>query len=169
MDEPKWYAAYTKPRNEKKVFQFLSEKGIQTYVPLQKRLKQWSDRRKWVEEPLLNSYIFVHIPLSQYYDVLNTPGVVRYVTFEGKAVPIPENQIEVLRRLVASESEIEVSPEKFREGDKVEVRTGPLFGLSGELVEFRGKRLVLMRIDQIGQSLLVNIPLAFLEPAGKRP
>lgn len=169
MDEPKWYAAYTKPRNEKKVFQLLSVKGIHAYVPLQKRLKQWSDRRKWVEEPLLNSYVFVHIPRSQYYDVLNTPGVVRYVTFEGKAVPIPEDQIEVLRRLVASESEIEVSAEKFREGDKVEVRTGPLFGLSGELVEFRGKRLVLMRIDQIGQSLLVNIPLAFLEPVGKRP
>jgi hypothetical protein len=86
-------------------------------------------------------------------------------TFEGRAVPIPENQIEVLRRLVATEAEIEVTADRFHEGDKVEVRTGPLFGLSGELVEFRGKRLVLMRIDQIGQSLLVNIPLAFLEPA----
>lgn len=163
MEEPKWYAIYTKPRNEKKVLKLLSEKGINVYVPLQKRLKQWSDRRKWVEEPLLNSYVFVNIPRSQYYDVLNTQGVVRYITFEGKAVPIPGKQIEVLRRLVATEAEIEVSSEKFQPGDKVEVRTGSLFGLTGELVEFRGKRLVLVRIEQIGQSLLVNIPLAFLE------
>lgn len=164
MDDTKWFAVYTKPRNEKKVLKFLSDKGINGYAPLQKRLKQWSDRRKWVEEPLINSYVFVNINPSEYYHVLNTPGIVRYVTFEGRAVPIPEKQIELLRRLVASEAEIEVSADRFNEGDRVEVRTGPLFGLQGELVEFRGKRLVLLRIDQIGQSILVNIPLAYLEP-----
>ncbi len=164
MDDTKWFAVYTKPRNEKKVLKFLSDKGINAYAPIQKRLKKWSDRRKWVEEPLISSYVFVNIAPAHYYDVLNTPGIVRYITFEGKAVPIPEKQIEVLRRLVASETEIEVYPEKFTEGDRVEVRTGPLFGLQGELVEFRGRRMVLLRIDQIGQSLLLNIPLAFLEP-----
>jgi transcriptional antiterminator RfaH len=165
MDGPKWYAVYTKPRNEKKVMALLLAKGIHSYVPLIRRLKQWSDRKKWVEEPLLNSYAFVNIPLSLYNDVLNTPGVVRYVTFEGRAVPIPDNQIEVLRRIVSSDLEVDVSPEQFREGDKVKIRSGPLFGISGELVEFRGKKLVLMRIEQIGQSLLVNIPISLIEPA----
>lgn len=165
MDSPKWYAVYTKPRNEKKVMAMLLTKGIHCYVPLIRRLKQWSDRRKWVEEPLLSSYAFVNIPLSLYNDVLNTPGVVRYVTFEGRAVPIPDNQIEILRRIVSSDLEVDVSPVQFREGDKVKIRSGHLLGISGELVEFRGKKLVLMRIEQIGQSLLVNIPVSLIEPA----
>ncbi len=163
MSENLWYAVYTKPRNEKKIVKLLSEKEINAYIPLLKRLKKWSDRRKWVEDPLLKSYVFVNIDKRQYYDVLNTDGVVKYVTFGGKAVPIPEKQIDVLRRLVATEADIEVAPGKFKPGDRVEIRTGTLFGLSGELVEFKGKKLVLMRIEHIGQSLLVNIPAAFLE------
>lgn len=163
MSDTRWYAVYTKPRNEKKVMSLLSGKGITCYVPLIKRLKQWSDRRKWVEEPLLNSYAFVNISRNSYNDVLNTPGVVRFITFEGSAVSIPDNQIEILRKIVSSDLEVDVSADQFREGDKVRIRSGPLYGIAGELVEFRGKKLVLMRIEQIGQSLLVNIPVSLLE------
>lgn len=162
-DKVQWYAAYTNSRAEKKVLKELQKQGIEAYLPLQKRLKQWSDRRKWVEEPLIRCYIFVRIDMSDYYQVLNTNGIVRYITFEGKAVPIPDNQIEVLRKLVANEADVEVTTDSFTPGDKVKVVSGPLHGLEGELVDFRGNRRVMIRIEHIGQQLVVSIPAGFLE------
>lgn len=158
-----WYAAYTNSRAEKKVLQELQKQGIEAYLPLQKKLRQWSDRRKWVEEPLIRCYIFVRIDIGNYYQVLNTNGIVRYISFEGKAVPIPENQIDVLRKLVANEADVEVTTENFTPGDKVKVVSGPMHGLEGELVDFRGNRRVMIRIEHIGQQLLVSIPAGFLE------
>jgi len=77
MEDPaKWYAVYTKSRTEKKLTGRLNEKGIESYLPLRKTLKQWSDRKKIVEEPLISSYVFVNIQNSRYYDVLNTQGAV---------------------------------------------------------------------------------------------
>ena len=160
-----WYAAYTKSRYEKKALTELQNQGIEAWLPLQKKLKQWSDRRKWVEEPLLRGYIFVNIDKSDYYRVLNTRGVVRYITFEGKAVPIPEYQIDVLRRVVATEADVEVTSGNFLPGDKVMVIGGPMHGLEGEMVTFKGNRRVMVRIDHIGQQLLISIPAGFLEPA----
>lgn len=165
--ESKWYAAYTKSRTEKKVFEELQQNGIEAYLPLQRKLKQWSDRKKWVEEPLLRCYIFVNIELKDYYRVLNTRGVVRYITFEGKAVPIPENQIDVLRKIVATEADVEVTSDRFAPGDKVKVVGGPLLGLEGEMVDYRGSRRVMVRFDQLGQHLLVSIPAGFLEGVGQ--
>jgi transcriptional antiterminator RfaH len=158
-----WYAAYTNSRAEKKVLKELQKQGIEAYLPLQKKLRQWSDRRKWVEEPLIRCYIFVRIDIGNYYQVLNTNGIVRYISFEGKAVPIPENQIDVLRKLVANEADVEVTTENFTPGDKVKVVSGPMHGLEGELVDFRGNRRVMIRIEHIGQQLLVSIPAGFLE------
>ena len=158
-----WYAAYTRSRAEKKAFSELQRQGIDAYLPLQKRLKKWSDRRKWVEEPLLRCYIFVNIDMNDYYRVLNTRGIVSYITFEGRAVPIPDNQIEVLRKIVATEADVEVTADNFTPGDKVKVVSGPMHGLEGELVDFRGNRRVMVRIDHIGQQLLISIPAGFLE------
>jgi transcriptional antiterminator RfaH len=158
-----WYAAYTNSRAEKKVWKELQKQGIEAYLPLQRKLRQWSDRRKWVEEPLIRCYIFVRIDIGNYYQVLNTTGVVRYITFEGKAVPIPENQIDVLRKLVANEADVEVTTENFTPGDRVKVVSGPMHGLEGELVDFRGNRRVMISIEHIGQQLLVSIPAGFLE------
>ncbi len=143
----------------------MQEQGIEAYLPLQKKLRQWSDRRKWVEEPLLRCYIFVRINKSDYFRVLNTRGVVRYLTFEGRAVPIPENQIDVLKKIVATEADVEVTSDRFEPGDKVSVVSGPLHGLEGEMVDYRGNRRVMVRFDQLGQHLLVSIPAGFLEPS----
>ena len=126
--EARWYAAYTKPRNEKKALERLLAAGIETYLPIQRRLKQWSDRKKMVEEPLFRSYIFVRITQKDYYNVLNTYGVVRYVTFEGKAVPIPNNQIDLIKNLLEQNVEIEAVEESLEPGTRVEVKFGSLIG-----------------------------------------
>ncbi len=157
-----WFAVYTNPRAEKKVHAELIREGIEVYLPLQRTLKLWSDRKKWVEEPLFRSYIFVHISESEYYAVLNTPGVVRFITFEGKAVPVPEQQIEAIRYYLSSdEKPVAVDP-GLVPGQVVEVMKGPLRGLRGELVEISGRRKVKVEIEAIGQSIMVTIPLSQL-------
>jgi len=161
--EPKWYAAYTKPRAEKKVFERLLRAGFEAYLPLRRVQKKWSDRLKWVEEPLIRSYIFVRITEREYYDVINTPGMVRYVTFEGKAASIPDKQIEALRLLLLEGAELEVSTEYFQPGQKITIRAGMLLGMQGELVEYRGRKKVLVRLGDTGQNLLVTVGLEMLE------
>jgi len=146
----------------------LLRKGIEAYLPLQRILRLWSDRKKWVEEPLFRSYIFVNIPQSSYFDVLNTPGIVRYITFEGKAVPIPPKQIDAIRYFLAEEDEFtQVSARALPPGTLVEIIRGPLKGLTGELVEAAGKHKVRIEITAIGQSVSVTIPVSQLEKVKK--
>ncbi len=158
-----WFAVYTNPRAEKKAYAEIVGKGIHAYLPLQRILRQWSDRKKWVEEPLFKSYIFVHIPDSEYLTVLNTPGVVRYVTFEGKAAPIPEKQIEAIRYFLSSEDQPVEWTDEFFPGQAVEVMKGPMRGLRGELIEISGKHRVRVEVEAIGQSILVTIPPSHLK------
>jgi transcription antitermination factor NusG len=160
--EDKWYALYTRPRAEKLVFQRLVEEGIETFLPLQKTYRMWSDRKKLVEKPLLSSYIFVKTNNRNFPRVYKTNGVVRFISFEGQPVSIPQNQIDNLRLLINSDAEIEVSSEKFAMGDNVEVINGSLIGLTGELIKIGSKNRVVVRIDRLDQNLILKIPLAFL-------
>ncbi len=156
--QSKWYAVYIKSRAEKKVALEMEAKGFNFYLPLIKKLKQWSDRRKWVEEPLFRSYIFVNIIDDDYYNVLNTNGVVRYVTFGGKAVPIPEAQIEAIRYFIEDKDPENIDESHWTEGKKVEVLAGSMAGLRGELVEVKGKSKVKIEIEAVNGTLLIEIP-----------
>jgi transcription antitermination factor NusG len=162
VSEDKWYALYTRPRAEKLVFQRLVEEGIETFLPLQKTYRMWSDRKKLVEKPLLSSYIFVKTNNKCFPKVYKTNGVVKFVSFEGQPVSIPQNQIDNLRLLVDSDAEIVVSSEKFDPGDNVEVISGSLIGLTGELIRIGSKNRVVVRIDRLDQNLILKIPKAFL-------
>ncbi|MCD4695014.1 MAG: UpxY family transcription antiterminator [Bacteroidales bacterium] len=158
-----WYAIYTKSRNEKKTFQLLQESGIEGYLPLIKTLKQWSDRKKWVEEPLFRSYIFVKISRKEYHKVLNIFGVVRFITFEGKAVKIPEKQILAIKQFVNNEEDYTLTYENLKIGSQIEIYRGSLRGLTGRLVEIRGKQKVKIEIESIGQSIALTIPKSYLK------
>ena len=160
--QPHWLAAYTKPRNEKKVYRRLVDAGIETFLPLQKRMKQWSDRKKLVEEPLLRSYIFVRITEKDYFRVLGTPGVVRYVSFEGKAAPIPDRQIDTLKMLIGEQVNIEVLEQDISPGEKVEIELGTMRGFEGELVRIAGENKVVIRIEHVTHSLLVTLPSHYI-------
>jgi transcriptional antiterminator RfaH len=157
-----WYAIYTKSRYEKKVYTHLLEKSIQAYLPLQKQLKQWSDRKKWIEEPLIRSYVFVRITEKEYFNVLNTPGVVCYITFSGKAAPIRDIQIETLKCLLNTDIELEAINETLSPGEPVEIIAGRLMGLTGELIKYKGKKKVVIRIEQLSYSLLLTVPTGFI-------
>ena len=162
MDK-QWYVLYVKSRTEKKVFQSLSEKGIEVYLPLQQKLRQWSDRKKIVEIPLFPGYVFVNISRSEYDNTLKTSNVVCYITFEGKAAIIRTQNIENLKQILEQDKiQVELTTEDLVLGDKVEILSGPLMGLKGELVEFKGKKKVGIKIKQINYTVMVEIPISDL-------
>jgi len=161
--EKKWYALYTKSRNEKKVYQLLTEKEINTYLPLIKTLKQWSDRKKWVEEPLFRSYIFVKITEKERLNAIRTDGVVRMITFQGRPVAVPDKQIEAVKAYINEGDDRIEKDIHFERGDQVEVTHGTLQGLRGTLVETKGKKRVMVEIEGIGEKIILNIPKSSLK------
>ncbi len=158
----RWYACYTRSRTEKAAQIRLLQEEVECYLPLQRTKRRWSDRYKWVDEPLIKSYIFVRVNVADFSKVLRIEGMVRFITFEGKAVPIPDSQIEAIRLLLGNNLDLEVTSERLAPGQAVEVQAGPLLGIRGELVEYRGNKKVLVRLGEIGQGILVTIGPEFL-------
>ncbi len=160
--DPKWYAIYTNPRAEKQVRDRLIEAKVEVFLPLQKTFRIWSDRKKLVERPLLSSYVFVKVCPAEFIRVYQVSGVVKFISFEGQPASIPQNQIDNLRLLINSNTEIEITSEKFEKGDNVEVIRGALIGLTGELIKTGKQNRVVVRIDRLDQNLIVDIPMTFL-------
>ncbi len=155
--ERAWYAVYTNSRAEKRVFDRLNEVGIETFLPLQKTLRQWSDRKKLIEKPLISSYVFVKVIPKEFFSVKKIDGVVKFIMIQNIPVPIPEIQINNLRILCGSDADVEISSDVYAKGDMVEVVVGSLMGLKGELIRVGKKRKVVIRIIQPGMNLTVDI------------
>ena len=153
-----WYAIYTRANAEKKLCDNLMEKNIECYLPMRKALKVWSDRKKWVDEPLFRCYIFVKVSYKEFFTALNTPGVVCYISFGGKAQSIPEIQIEGIRKFLAqSDHEVTLSYERIQKGVNVVVQYGSLKGIIGEVINVYGQNRLVIRIDSMNCSLQANI------------
>ncbi|GGE44303.1 transcription antitermination factor NusG [Pedobacter psychrotolerans] len=160
----RWYPVYTRSRAEKKAFDELNRKGITAYLPLHKTLKQWSDRKKFIEEPLLKSYLFVYISSKEYAEVLMTNGIARFLYFSGKVASMPEQQIEHLKRLLATEHDLEVFDYDIKPGQKVLVKAGPFKDMVAELISLQNKQRIILRLANIGYSIDINTSIAFVEP-----
>jgi len=153
-----WFAVYVKANSEKKLFDNLQEKNIECYLPIRKVLKYWSDRKKWVEEPLFKGYIFVKVSSKEFFTALNTTGAICYISFGGRAQSIPENQIANIKTFLAqSVHEITVSHERIQQGVSVEVLHGSFKGIKGEVINILGQSRLLVRIDSLNCSLYANI------------
>ncbi len=163
-----WYAVYTRARWEKRVGDLLEQSGIDYFLPLYKTLRIWSDRKKSVMVPLFPSYIFVNISNADYREVLNTPGVVRIISFENQPVVVPDWQIDAIKMLLNNNINIEPADINPKPGDELEVNKGSLKGLKGELVEYRGKKKIAIRLDAIDKSIIINIPLSFAKVLKKK-
>ena len=159
-----WAVVYTRSRSEKKLHDKLGEQQIESYLPLRKVLRQWSDRKKWVEEPLFGSYLFVRVSEKERFKVLNTPGAVGYVSFEGTIARVREEEITVIRRLTACELELEAVTDRIEEGTPICIRAGSLIGLRGELVAYRSTQRVVVRIESIQQHIIVSVPSDWVVP-----
>lgn len=160
----KWYALYTNPRAEKKVEKELTLRGFENYLPLQITLKQWSDRKKKVEVPLFNSYIFVRTEIEKYYySILEITGIVKFVKFGKEINPIREEQIEQIKLLLSNFDDIEINTERIGLHDAVEVVAGPLIGFKGLIIENQGNKNFAIEIEQLGCFMKINLPKQYLK------
>ncbi len=163
-----WHAVYVRSRAEKKVLMQLEDMGVQAYLPLITQMKQWSDRRMKVQEPLFRSYVFVFSNEKEYIPILNVYGVVKFVTFERKAVIVPKNQILAIKKFVEDYEHGEefkmLNNEDLKEGQLVRIITGPMKGLTGRLDTIQNKRHLIVFIDVVGQYIPVHISRAKVEP-----
>jgi len=158
-----WLALYTKSRQEKVVMQRLLEEGIEAYVPLHKVIRQWSDRKKLVEEPLIRSYCFVNVAPFRQHKVLGVPGAVRYVWFSGKPAAIPAKQIDLLKIITGYNIPVECLSGNLMPGTKVKIIAGPMAGYCGEMISGSGKSRVIIRIEPLETAISISISPALLE------
>ena len=162
--EYKWHAIYTRLNHEKSVEASLKERDIEVYLPKKKMLRIWSDRKKWIEEPLFRPYVFVRVSKKEYHKVLQIPSVLYYIFFGGKAAQIPDEQIEVLKIIYDNNLDCEISPNSINSGDLAKIIYGPLKGRIVNVINRKGDQRIIVTMKQISYSVLIDIDSDFLIP-----
>jgi len=151
-----WKAVYVNVRHEKKIQQKLQELDIEAYVPVQRQLRQWSDRKKWVDVVLIGGYVFVRV--SPEFEV---EGVLNYVRYDGKDAMIKDSEIEQLKWFVENRYTIQLENERntnFKKGDIVKLNEGPFKGLTGVVDKEKGKHYILLQIEGLNLKFQVQVP-----------
>jgi len=152
----KWLAIYTRPRWEKKVNQLLTEKGFESYCPLNKVKRKWSDRIKVVEEPLFKSYVFVKVSEDDRTEVRMTTGAINFVYWNGKPAVIKEKEINAIRRFLNEHEYVEARPMELKLNQRVRIIKGTLMDKEGKVLELRHKTAKIA-IDSLGYILVAYI------------
>ncbi|WP_186758757.1 UpxY family transcription antiterminator [Echinicola salinicaeni] len=161
--ERNWFVMYTAPRAEKKVAKRLEENNIEVYLPIIEEVRQWSDRKKKVQRPLFNGYIFVKIEHNRLWEALQVQGAVKFVNFSGTHARVREDEIEAIKRIVNTGVAVEVDSSEIQEGEKVKILGGPLQGFEGECIQKGNQDYFIIRVPSIHQTVMVNVPRKFLE------
>lgn len=167
VEERPWYVIQTRSRFEKKCTDFLTKNGVSVYLPLQKKRSIWSDRIKEVEIPLFPGYLFVQFSENERYSILNTPGIVRFVSFGGKYATVKTKQIEAVQKAITSDLELEVVNIFFEPGQEVLITSGPFKDNCARLVRHNGKGKLLLTLDVIGKGILLEIGRTQVEAKNK--
>ena len=164
QQDEKWFALYTRSRHEKLLHRELAKKGIDSFLPLRKVVRNWSDRKKIIEEPLFKGYLFVHIPWIKKLDVLNTVGAVHFIgPRPSEPLEVPEKELAAIRRFVDVDIQIDPFP-YLKEGERVYVRSGPFKGAEGFVVRKDKHCRLVISLDMLMQSVSIQIDQACVEP-----
>lgn len=150
-----WYVVYTKPKWEKKVAERLNEIGITTYCPLITKLSQWSDRKKRIQVPLFNSYIFVQIQENNRNSIFEIPGAIRYLFWLGKPAIVKEMEIQIIQDWLNAPDTFKIMVDKWQKGDKIVLKSGPFVTQSAIVQEIKQNHYVLV-LESLGCILRVE-------------
>jgi transcription antitermination factor NusG len=162
-DAPRWYAVYTYPRHEKVVTEQLESKSVEAFLPTFVTESRWKDRRVRIQTPAFPGYVFTRIKVAERSKVLNIPGVLRMLTFNGAPAPIDDSEIDAVK--LCLERGGTLKPHAFIEvGERVRVRSGMLEGLEGLVTRCKNDRILILPIALINQSVAVEVDADLLEP-----
>ena len=164
--ESRWYAVYTCARHEKRVREQLELRQLRGALPLYRALHRWKDRRKEVELPLFPSYVFVQLALKDRLRVLEIPGVVSFVTAQGRPAPLPEDEIRPF--LNGWDGSVRMEPYPYLQpGRQVRLRSGPMAGLEGMLLRRKDGLRLVVSISMLMRAVAVEVDAADVEPCGR--
>ena len=166
-DKRKWYVVYTKPRWEKKVYRLFGERGIDAYCPLNRTSKQWSDRVKWIEEPVFKSYVFVRVKEGEMTAVRMVNGVVNFVYWLGKPAVVKDKEIEVIRKFLDEYEEVRVEPVELKKDTKVTIRKGAFMDKEAKVMKVLNNRVRVV-IESIGFALIAVVDKSNIAVTGKK-
>lgn len=158
-EEKKWYAVYTKSRCEKKVAQLLGKKGIEHYCPLNKTMKQWSDRKKIILEPLFTSYVFVRIASEEQLVIRQTDGILNFVYWLNRPAVIRTEEIDVIKQFLNEHSSVKLEKVAINVNDRVRVVGGPFMEQEGQVVSIKNKSVKVM-LPSLGYLMYVELEAA---------
>jgi transcription antitermination factor NusG len=154
-----WYAIHTYSRAEKKVFERLTRLGFETFLPTITTIKQWSDRKKKVTEPLIKSYVFVNTSTNKFIEILQVPGVLNVLKYLGKPAVVSQVEIENLKLLHETNDNVKIiDPISLVGGELVEVVKGPFKGMFGTYLNTAGKYRIIVKIEALQSFIEVNLP-----------
>ena len=151
-----WYVIYIKPKWEKKVAEQLAEAGIDCYCPLITQIRQWSDRKKKVEVPLFNSYVFVQLAESERNSVFQSVGVVRYLFWLGKPAIVRHEEIEVIKKWLNTSDAADIMVDRYKIGDAIQLESGPFSAQKAIVQEVTNTHYVLV-LESLGCVLKMKI------------
>ena len=163
-----WFALQVRARHESGVANFLSGKGYEPFVPMYTSRRRWSDRIKVVESPLFPGYLFCRFDVNNRLPILTTPGVIQVVGFNRTPVPVQDTEIYAIQSLVASGFPSQPWP-FLQAGDRVQIDSGPLRGLEGLLVEFKGSHRLVVSVTLLQRSVAVEIDSALVKALRSAP
>ena len=166
--ESKWFAIYTKYKCEKFVAEHLAKKGIAAYVPTITKIKRYTSRVKRFDVPLINCYAFVNITRDQYVRVLETEYVMSFIKQGQNLISIPENEIQLLRRIVGEMQDVSAGNIEMLIGDEVEIIGGNLTGIRGLLIDEEGKNKFVVQLETVGFQLSMIIDKSLLRLLKRR-
>jgi len=158
----KWLAVYTRPRWEKKVTEILTRKKFENYCPLNKVVRQWSDRKKVIHEPLFTSYVFVRASESDIALLKHINGVINLVYWLGRPAVIRDSEIETIQRFVSEHANVKLEKTSITVSDKVKVLEGPLMELEGEVLAIKNKTIKVV-LPSLGYMMFAEVEIANVE------
>ena len=161
-----WYAVYTKPRWEKKVFERLQNEQLEAYCPQNRVRKKWSDRTKWVDEPLFKSYVFVKAAEEEMTRVRMVNGVVNFVYWLGKPAIVKQKEIETIRKFLNDYEEVWAEPLDLSADARVTIRKGLLMDKEARVMKVMNNKVRVV-IESIGYSLVAVIHKSNITLIGK--
>jgi len=161
--EPKWYVVYTRPKSERKVASSIAEMGIESYLPMHKVVRQWSDRKKKMEVPLFSNYVFVKVDDLKRRLLFSIEQLVKFVSIEGKPVVIRENEILTIKRVLSGDFDDTSTEEYFQEGMKVKITHGQFAGLEGVVIKKCNKLRLMIRVEGLMKAFSFEISVKFAE------
>ena len=158
-DVKQWFVLYVKSRHEKVANEALKEEGFKTYLPLKKELKIWTQRKKWVEEPVFKSYIFIKTIKKKLIKALEVKDVITYIRFAGEPAVVREKNLLLIKEMLINKTSFEIMQDKLDIGKEITIKTGPFKGNKGIITELRGRKKFVIQLE----SMILNIVISLDE------